>query len=131
LIDRYSPPSLLACEAGCQLDQVPAETSARFRAANLIASRGRHSMFMNALVVAAGSLERGAVEVRYLRRTEVGEAAEPFGSEHKGSSAMPHGRNPDLPERVCGLARVVRGYATAALEDIDLAFEGPGLGVST
>jgi adenylosuccinate lyase len=88
-----------------------------------VVSRDRHSMYMNALAVAAGSLERIALEIRHLQRTEVGEASEPFGSEQKGSSAMPHKRNPVLAERVCGLARVVRGYATAALEDIALWHE--------
>ncbi|TMC01282.1 MAG: adenylosuccinate lyase [Chloroflexi bacterium] len=88
-----------------------------------IVSRDRHSMYMNALAVAAGSLERIALEIRHLQRTEVGEASEPFGSEQKGSSAMPHKRNPVLAERVCGLARVVRGYATTALEDIALWHE--------
>jgi adenylosuccinate lyase len=88
-----------------------------------VVSRDRHSMYMNALALVAGSLERIAVEVRHLQRTEVGEASEPFGSEQKGSSAMPHKRNPVLSERVCGLARVVRGYATAALEDIALWHE--------
>jgi adenylosuccinate lyase len=88
-----------------------------------VVSRDRHSMYMNALAVAAGSLERIALEVRHLQRTEVGEASEPFGAEQKGSSAMPHKRNPVLAERVCGLARVVRGYATAALEDIALWHE--------
>src|SRR5499427_7661689 len=88
-----------------------------------IVSRDRHSIFMNALASVAGSLERIALEVRHLQRTEVDEALEPFGSEQKGSSAMPHKRNPVLTERICGLARVVRGYATAALEDIALWHE--------
>jgi adenylosuccinate lyase len=88
-----------------------------------VVSRDRHSMYMNALAVAAGSLERIALEVRHLQRTEVAEALEPFGTEQKGSSAMPHKRNPVLTERVCGLARVVRGYAAAALEDIALWHE--------
>jgi adenylosuccinate lyase len=88
-----------------------------------VVSRDRHSMFMNALAVTAGSLERIALEVRHLQRTEVAEAAEPFGSEQKGSSAMPHKRNPVLTERVCGLARVVRGYATATLENMALWHE--------
>ncbi len=88
-----------------------------------VVSRDRHSMYMNALAVAAGSLERIALEVRHLQRTEVAEAAEPFSSEQKGSSAMPHKRNPVRAERVCGLARVVRGYATAALENIALWHE--------
>jgi adenylosuccinate lyase len=88
-----------------------------------VVSRDRHSAYMNALAVAAGSLERIALEIRHLQRTEVAEALEPFGSEQKGSSAMPHKRNPVLTERVCGLARVVRGYATAALENMALWHE--------
>jgi adenylosuccinate lyase len=88
-----------------------------------VVSRDRHSMYMNALAVAAGSLERIALEIRHLQRTEVAEAFEPFGSEQKGSSAMPHKRNPILTERICGLARVVRGYAATALENIALWHE--------
>jgi adenylosuccinate lyase len=80
-------------------------------------------MYMNALAVAAGSLERIALEIRHLQRTEVAEALEPFRSGQKGSSSMPHKRNPELTERVCGLARVVRGYATTALENIALWHE--------
>jgi len=88
-----------------------------------VVSRDRHSMYMNALGVAAGSLERIALEIRHLQRTEVAETLEPFGAEQKGSSAMPHKRNPVLTERVCGLARVVRGYATTAMENIALWHE--------
>jgi adenylosuccinate lyase len=88
-----------------------------------VVSRDRHSNYMNALAVAGGSLERIAVEIRHLQRTEVAEALEPFGSEQKGSSAMPHKRNPILTERVSGLARVVRGYAASALENIALWHE--------
>ena len=88
-----------------------------------VVSRDRHSMYMNALAGAAGSLERIALEIRHLQRTEVAEVLEPFGAEQKGSSAMPHKRNPVLTERVCGLARVVRGYATAAMENIALWHE--------
>ncbi|HXM55440.1 MAG TPA: adenylosuccinate lyase [Candidatus Dormibacteraeota bacterium] len=88
-----------------------------------VVSRDRHSAYMNALAVAAGSLERIALEIRHLQRTEVAEALEPFGAEQKGSSAMPHKRNPVLTERVCGLARVVRGYAATALENIALWHE--------
>jgi adenylosuccinate lyase len=78
---------------------------------------------MNALAVLAGSLERVALEIRHLQRSEVGEAFEPFGAEQKGSSAMPHKRNPVLTERICGLARLVRGYAGAALENMALWHE--------
>ena len=79
--------------------------------------------FLAALAIAAGTLERIALEIRHLQRTEVGEAFEPFGREQKGSSAMPHKRNPVLTERVCGLARVVRGYAATGLENIALWHE--------
>jgi adenylosuccinate lyase len=88
-----------------------------------VVSRDRHCMFMNALAVAAGSLERIALEIRHLQRTEVAEALEPFGPEQKGSSSMPHKRNPELTERICGLARVVRGYAATALENVALWHE--------
>ncbi len=88
-----------------------------------VVSRDRHAAFMNALAVAAASMERIALEVRHLQRSEVMEALEPFGPEQKGSSAMPHKRNPVLTERVCGLARVVRGYAATGLENIALWHE--------
>ena len=88
-----------------------------------VVSRDRHASFMNALAVAAGSLERIALEVRHLQRSEVAETLEPFGSEQKGSSAMPHKRNPVMSERICGLARLVRGYAATALENIALWHE--------
>ena len=82
-----------------------------------VVSRDRHAAFMAALAVVAGSMERIATELRHLQRSEVSEAFEPFGSEQKGSSAMPHKRNPILTERICGLARTVRGYAATALEN--------------
>jgi adenylosuccinate lyase len=78
---------------------------------------------MSALAIAAGTLERIATEVRHLQRSEVAEAFEPFGREQKGSSAMPHKRNPVLTERVCGLARVVRGHLVTALENTALWHE--------
>ena len=80
-----------------------------------VVSRDRHAAFLNALAVAAASMERVALEIRHLQRTEVAEVAEPFGAEQKGSSAMPHKRNPVLTERICGLARLVRGYAATEL----------------
>jgi adenylosuccinate lyase len=88
-----------------------------------VVSRDRHASFMNALAVVTGSLERVALEIRHLQRSEVGEAQEPFGAEQKGSSAMPHKRNPVLTERICGLARLVRGYAGVALENMALWHE--------
>jgi adenylosuccinate lyase len=88
-----------------------------------VVARDRHAAFMSALALAAGTLERIATEIRHLQRSEVGEAFEPFGKEQKGSSAMPHKRNPVLTERVCGLARVVRGHLTTALENTALWHE--------
>jgi adenylosuccinate lyase len=88
-----------------------------------VVARDRHASFMSALALVAGTLERIATEIRHLQRTEVGEAFEPFGKEQKGSSAMPHKRNPVLTERVCGLARVVRGQLVTALENTALWHE--------
>jgi adenylosuccinate lyase len=88
-----------------------------------VVARDRHASFMSALALVAGTLERIATEVRHLQRSEVGEAFEPFGKEQKGSSAMPHKRNPVLTERVCGLARVVRGHLVTALENTALWHE--------
>jgi adenylosuccinate lyase len=88
-----------------------------------VVARDRHASFMSALALVAGTLERIATEIRHLQRTEVGEAFEPFGKEQKGSSAMPHKRNPVLTERVCGLARVVRGHLVTALENTALWHE--------
>jgi adenylosuccinate lyase len=88
-----------------------------------VVARDRHAAFMSALALVAGALERVATEIRHLQRSEVGEAFEPFGKEQKGSSAMPHKRNPVLTERVCGLARVVRGQLVTALENTALWHE--------
>jgi adenylosuccinate lyase len=88
-----------------------------------VIARDRHASFISALALVAGTLERIATEIRHLMRTEVGEAFEPFGKEQKGSSAMPHKRNPVLTERVCGLARVVRGHLVTALENTPLWHE--------
>ena len=88
-----------------------------------VVGRDRHAAFLAALALSAATLERIALEIRHLQRTEVGEAFEPFGREQKGSSAMPHKRNPVLTERVCGLARVVRGYAATGLENVALWHE--------
>ena len=88
-----------------------------------VVARDRHAGFMATLAAVAGTLERIATEIRHLQRSEVGEAFEPFGKEQKGSSAMPHKRNPVLTERVCGLARVVRGHMVTAFENTALWHE--------
>ncbi|MDI9384922.1 MAG: adenylosuccinate lyase [Verrucomicrobiota bacterium] len=88
-----------------------------------ILQRDRHAEYMSALAVVASSVERWAQEFRHLHRTEVREAEEPFAKGQKGSSAMPHKRNPIICERLCGLARVIRGYAVTALENVALWHE--------
>ena len=88
-----------------------------------VVARDRHASFMSALASVAGTLERVATEIRLLQQSELGEVFEPFGKEQKGSSAMPHKRNPVLTERVCGLARVVRGHLVTALENTALWHE--------
>jgi adenylosuccinate lyase len=85
-----------------------------------VIQRDRHAFYMSTLAVAAASLEKIALEVRGLQRTEVREVEEYFSPEQKGSSAMPHKRNPITAEQICGLARVVRANAQAALEDVAL-----------
>jgi adenylosuccinate lyase len=90
---------------------------------NQIIQRDRHAYFFATLAVIASSLEKFATEVRHLQRTEVQEAEEPFTAGQKGSSAMPHKRNPILSENVSGLARLMRGYAVAALENVPLWHE--------
>ncbi|MBM4396527.1 MAG: adenylosuccinate lyase [Deltaproteobacteria bacterium] len=91
--------------------------------ATQVVARDRHAAYFAALAVAAAAMEKVATDVRHLQRTEVGEAAEPFGGGQRGSSAMPHKRNPVMAENVCGLARVVRSAAVAALEDVALWHE--------
>ena len=85
--------------------------------------RDRHAELLCAIALAGAGLERIATEVRHLQRTEVLEAREQFGSEQKGSSAMPHKRNPIASEQICGLARVLRANAQVALEDVALWHE--------
>ena len=82
-----------------------------------ILQRDRHAQFVTTLAVIAGSLEKFAMELRALQKTEVHEVEEPFSAGQTGSSAMPHKRNPELNERVCGLARLFRGYSVTALEN--------------
>jgi adenylosuccinate lyase len=88
-----------------------------------VIARDRHAELLCALALAATSLERFAIEIRHLARTEVREVEEPFGKGMKGSSAMPHKRNPKVAERICGLARVVRGAALVGLENVPLWHE--------
>jgi len=104
----------LACEA---LGLEPAPTSTQ------ILQRDRHAELLSTLAIVASSLDRFALEIRHLARTEVREVEEPFAQGQKGSSAMPHKRNPIVAERICGLARLVRGYAHVGLENVALWHE--------
>jgi adenylosuccinate lyase len=88
-----------------------------------VIERDRHAQYLSTLAIVAASLERVAQEIRHLQRTEVREVEEPFGGEQRGSSAMPHKRNPVSSEQVCGLARVVRSNSLASLENIALWHE--------
>jgi adenylosuccinate lyase len=88
-----------------------------------VIERDRHAQYVSTLAIVAASLERIAQEIRHLERTEVREVEEPFGGEQRGSSAMPHKRNPVGSEQICGLARVVRANSLAALENIALWHE--------
>ena len=97
-----------------KLDLVPAPVSTQ------IISRDRHAYYLSILALIASSLDRFALEIRLLQRTETRELEEPFTRGQKGSSAMPHKRNPILCERICGLARLVRSNAQAALENVSL-----------
>ncbi len=88
-----------------------------------VIERDRHAQYLSALAIVAASLERVTTEIRHLQRTEVREVEEPFGGEQRGSSAMPHKRNPVSSEQISGLARVVRANSLAALENIALWHE--------
>jgi adenylosuccinate lyase len=88
-----------------------------------IIQRDRHAQFVTTLAIIASSLEKFATEIRGLQRTEVREVEEPFEAGQTGSSAMPHKRNPELCERICGLSRLIRGYALTSLENIALWHE--------
>jgi adenylosuccinate lyase len=104
----------LACERlGLEPDPVSTQ----------IVQRDRHAELLSALALVAASLEKFALEIRHLARTEVAEVAEPFGKGQKGSSAMPHKRNPVVAERICGLARIVRANALVGLENVALWHE--------
>jgi adenylosuccinate lyase len=100
---------------GLGLDADPAPTQ--------VVSRDRHAELLTTLAILGGTLERMAVELRHLQRTEVGEAFEPFGAGQQGSSAMPHKRNPILAERVTGMARLLRADALVGLENMALWHE--------
>jgi len=104
----------IACEQ-LGLDAAPSSTQ--------ILQRDRHAELLGALALLGSSLERFATEIRHLARTEVREVEEPFGRGQKGSSAMPHKRNPIVAERICGLARVVRAHALVGLENVALWHE--------
>ena len=88
-----------------------------------VIARDRHAAWVSSLAILVATLEKIALEVRHLQRTEVREAEEPFGAGQKGSSAMPHKRNPVVSEQICGLARVVRSNAQAAFENVALWHE--------
>ncbi|HVH51076.1 MAG TPA: adenylosuccinate lyase, partial [Gaiellaceae bacterium] len=104
----------IACE---RLGLEPAPSSTQ------ILQRDRHAELLTSLAIVASSLDKFALEIRHLARTEVAEVQEPFGRGQKGSSAMPHKRNPVVAERICGLARVVRGAALVGLENVALWHE--------
>jgi adenylosuccinate lyase len=104
----------IACKR-LELEPAPASTQ--------IIQRDRHAELLNVLALCASSLDKFALEIRHLARTEVREVQEPFGKGQKGSSAMPHKRNPVVAERICGLARVVRAAAVVGLENVALWHE--------
>ena len=104
----------IACE---RLGLVPESASTQ------VVPRDRHAELLAALALCASSLERFATEIRHLARTEVREVQEPFGRSQKGSSAMPHKRNPVVAERICGLARIVRAAAAVGFENVVLWHE--------
>jgi adenylosuccinate lyase len=112
---HLSPQIEEAALASLGLKPAPASTQ--------IVQRDRHAEYFSALALTGASIEKFAVEVRHLQRTEVREVEESFGKGQKGSSAMPHKRNPILSENLTGLARLLRGYALSALEDVALWHE--------
>lgn len=92
-------------------------------ASTQVTARDRHAQYLSTLALIGASIERMATEIRHLQRSEVGEAREGFGKGQKGSSAMPHKRNPILSERMTGMARLLRGYAQVGLENVALWHE--------
>jgi adenylosuccinate lyase len=110
------PPSIeeyVCAQLGLQVEPVSSQ----------IVQRDRHAHFSATLALLGSSLEKMAQEIRHLQRTEVGEAFEPFGAGQQGSSAMPHKRNPEKCERICGLARILRGFSVTAMENVALWHE--------
>lgn len=117
-VGTYATLSPQVEEKACtKLGLTPAPVSSQ------ILQRDRHAQFVTTLAIIASSLEKFATEIRSLQRTEVREVEEPFGAGQTGSSSMPHKRNPELCERVCGLARLVRSYALTSMENIALWHE--------
>ena len=117
-VGTYATLSPQVEEKACaRLGLTPAPVSSQ------ILQRDRHAQFVTTLALISSSLEKFATEIRGLQRTEVREVEEPFGAAQTGSSAMPHKRNPELCERICGLARVVRGYALTSMENVALWHE--------
>jgi len=117
-VGTYSATDPRVEEIACKrlaLEPAPASTQ--------IIQRDRHAELLNTLALCAASLDKFALEIRHLARTEVRELQEPFGKGQKGSSAMPHKRNPVVAERICGLARVVRAAAVVGLENVALWHE--------
>jgi adenylosuccinate lyase len=92
-------------------------------ASTQVTARDRHAEFLSAIALTGASLEKMATEIRHLQRSEVGEVREPFRAGQKGSSAMPHKRNPIVSERITGMARLLRGYAQVGLENVALWHE--------
>jgi len=112
----HTPPSVEAFVCGrLGLGVEPASTQ--------VTARDRHAQLLSAIALTGASVERFATEIRHLQRSEVGEVREPFRAGQKGSSAMPHKRNPILSERMTGLARLLRGYAQTGLENVALWHE--------
>ena len=112
---RPRPSSRSACSTRLGLAREPVSTQ--------VVPRDRHAELLGAIALAGAGMERFATELRHLARTEVGEVREPFGRGQKGSSSMPHKRNPIKSEQIVGLARLLRGNAQAALEDVALWHE--------
>jgi adenylosuccinate lyase len=110
---------------GPELEEAVLETLgvSREDVSTQVVARDRHAALLEAIALAGAGLERFATEVRHLQRTEVREVEEPFRSGQKGSSAMPHKRNPIVSERITGIARLLRGYAQVGLEDVALWHE--------